>query len=43
MKDTRIYNEYVTCSWCGYKKLCRFKNRKFICMACDIRHKEKVK
>ena len=31
------YNEYATCSLCGFKKYCRLTARQFICKACDIK------
>lgn len=29
------YNEYATCTYCGFKKYCRQDVRRFICYACD--------
>ena len=42
MIPKREYPEYATCTWCGFKKYCRFENRKFICMACDTTHPQGV-
>lgn len=36
---TLKFNEYATCSWCGFKKLCKLEKRRFVCKACDIIHK----
>lgn len=36
-----IFTNYVACSICGYKKLCKLENRKYICRACD-KSKEKT-
>ena len=37
MKLTNPYNEYSTCTKCGFKKYCRFTARQYICKACDIK------
>lgn len=36
-----LYTEYVTCSACGYRKLCRLVNRRYVCRACDKKKEEK--
>lgn len=37
------YNEYATCTWCGYKKYCKLENRKWVCKSCDQLHQGETK
>ena len=32
---TRKYTEYATCDSCGYRKMCRMANGRFVCYACE--------
>jgi len=36
-----LFTEYATCHACGYKKLCKLENRRYVCRACD-KKKENV-
>ena len=42
MTYTNLFTEYATCAYCGYKKLCMLKDRRYICRACDRIQKEKT-
>ena len=36
-----LFTNYVACSICGYRKLCKLENRRYVCRACDKQKEEK--